>query len=808
MDPYYSLYTEPCDDSSYKPLQFFIAQSMPIPETTVLPSGVEVPSYCHSVLKGDMQLIEKARSEKKDINVTFNNTPRCLLHYGVLAEVPKEERYRNLKKLVDLGADREQRDEHGRTPLHLAFLLGDTKAVDVLLEAGCDITANCHGNNLIHLATISGNLDMFHKVQEFGFDPQELTEYGFTTVHLAACYNQHQMIPLLKRYGVDVNQRNEILADVTSPFRQAIMPVGLSYYLLYASKNLRGKACTFVEFMHTHSNLFQSEIFHTNVAESNLIGNPPLVLATCLGFLQSVKALVNNGANPSCVDSNGLSPLDLACTMDHFEVVKYLSDQQESHDESIGQSSILSAAMFGDVDIVEYLVGMSSADFAISEPDSTFPPITLAHIAALMNRPDILQFALTIECKSSTNRPREANYLLVCSILGSLLKDSISKAEPLIAPLFQVTEESKCAVLSAILDMPGCEPMEIVPLINVCAVDIAVMLCQSTTLSVMMDRVKVLNRLVCCPTSAIIDPPIPMLHLCVCSYALLPDLLRTDESDSEELNFLRSFDLSIDDFRNTFDVFLKHGFDINVVSDDLTCLDIAICMEVPMPEVESYLRSHGALTSEQLNTKKQKVELTEKMEELMVENQELKLQNKELSRKMDVILKQLSPLFSFLNPGSNPPTQLVTTPSPSVTSPSPAVILSTLLPAMSVTTISPSVPVMIPPPVPDTTPTDPFLTTPTVNQLNQIIIRQIALDWYSVGLHLEIEVLTLKIIEADVYPPSVEKCCCTMFTKWLSHDEGTGGAPRRWRTVLKALKDAGYTSLVGDVERVLFEQNQ
>ena len=105
------------------------------------------------------------------------------------------------------------------------------------------------------------------------------------------------------------------------------------------------------------------------------------------------------------------------------------------------------------------------------------------------------------------------------------------------------------------------------------------------------------------------------------------------------------------------------------------------------------------------------------------------------------------------------------------------------------------------------TPTDPLLTTPTLHQLNQRVIRQIALDWYSVGLHLDIEALTLQIIEADIHPPSVERCCHTMFTRWLSHDEGTGGAPRLWRTVLKALKNVGYNTLVGDVERTLFEQN-
>ena len=98
---------------------------------------------------------------------------------------------------------------------------------------------------------------------------------------------------------------------------------------------------------------------------------------------------------------------------------------------------------------------------------------------------------------------------------------------------------------------------------------------------------------------------------------------------------------------------------------------------------------------------------------------------------------------------------------------------------------------------------DPLLTTPTLHQLNQFLVRQVALDWHPVGLHLEIEALTLQIIEADIYPPSVEKCCRTMFTKWLAHDEGTGGAPRHWRTVLKALKIVGYTSLVEDMERTL-----
>ena len=112
----------------------------------------------------------------------------------------------------------------------------------------------------------------------------------------------------------------------------------------------------------------------------------------------------------------------------------------------------------------------------------------------------------------------------------------------------------------------------------------------------------------------------------------------------------------------------------------------------------------------------------------------------------------------------------------------------------------------------NTTPTNPFktahtgplMTTPTLSGLNRQVIPHVFLDWQSVGHHLEIDLFVMEIIDDD-YHGDVEKCCRTMFTRWLSHDEGTGGAPRLWRTVLKALKNVGYIRLVGDVERTLFE---
>ena len=819
----YFLFTHAESDlDSYKPLKVFIEQSMPIPKTVVLPLGVEVPSYCRSILKGDMQLIEKARSEKKDINVTSNNTPRCLLHYGVFAKVPEEEKYRNLKKLVDLGADREQRDKHGRTPLHFAVLLGDTKAVDVLLEAGCDTTAKCHDNNLMHLATISGDPDMFHKVRELGFDPCSPTEYGFTSMHLAALYNQHQLIPLLKHYGVDVNRCSE--AETTAlHLHQAVMMLDLGQKLSptlldvtpfqsYVLQNIESQStrtaitCVIDYYGDVQAQTCAQELLQFEDRDAKL---HPLICATMLGFSQTVKVLVDLGADTNCLYAN-LTPLYWSAAIGHLELVKYFFFKCKS--ESSSNSNLLWLPVIsGAADVVEFLVE-NIMILVHDNPDSEFDSANLVDVAAIMNRPEILKFALEMEHKGVFQKSllcEDPNKILQIVLLLASVMNIITKTIPALAPVLAVTKERQSQVVSTIVDVPGYDPLQAISTegdVALTLLDSAIFLSQPVAVDIILNDLKQKRIL---PKHTVILKPgsrkvLSFFHVCVLSPYFVAFSLRVDLP----LNYI------IDDLKSTCDTLVKYGYDINSPDcNGCTCLDYAIALDPELTDIVDFLRSRGACTSGdrqalEVENKKLKSEvkgLVKKLVEVEKRNQELKLQNENLSRKMDVILKHLSPLAPFLNPGSNPPTPSTFL----MTNPSPAVTVATPLPTMPVTTKLPSVPVsMRSHPVPDDTPTNPLLTTPTLHQLNRLIIRQIALDWYSVGLHLEIEVVNLQIIEEDIYPPSVEKCCRTMFTKWLSHDEGTGGAPRLWRTVLKALKNARYNTVVEDVERELFEQNQ
>jgi GTPase SAR1 family protein len=96
----------------------------------------------------------------------------------------------------------------------------------------------------------------------------------------------------------------------------------------------------------------------------------------------------------------------------------------------------------------------------------------------------------------------------------------------------------------------------------------------------------------------------------------------------------------------------------------------------------------------------------------------------------------------------------------------------------------------------------PLQATPTLHILDTHVIQHTALDWNKVAENLEIDISILKAIETS-YPDNAKHCCYEMFSRWLDHVTGTGDSPRTWKSVLIALRTAGYVTLVGDMEKLL-----
>ena len=94
----------------------------------------------------------------------------------------------------------------------------------------------------------------------------------------------------------------------------------------------------------------------------------------------------------------------------------------------------------------------------------------------------------------------------------------------------------------------------------------------------------------------------------------------------------------------------------------------------------------------------------------------------------------------------------------------------------------------------------PLLSTPTLNELNQLVVWRVAAQWYPLGLSLGVEPTVLATIMAN-HPGDVEGACRDLLCRWLSRGPGTGEQPRVWLSVLTAIRETVGETIAEEVER-------
>ena len=99
-------------------------------------------------------------------------------------------------------------------------------------------------------------------------------------------------------------------------------------------------------------------------------------------------------------------------------------------------------------------------------------------------------------------------------------------------------------------------------------------------------------------------------------------------------------------------------------------------------------------------------------------------------------------------------------------------------------------------------PLDPLLSAPTLDELNQLVVWQVAAEWYQVGVFLDVRAAVLNTIKKDHHNDSVG-ACENLLNRWLSREPGTGKQDRVWLSVLEAVKEAMGKEVAGEIEREL-----
>ena len=115
-----------------------------------------------------------------------------------------------LQELIAAGANVNQQDHDGSTPLYFAAFRGHQTVVQTLIAAGANVhQANNDGVSPLHLAIICGNQAVIQTLIAAGANVNQVI-YGQTPLHLAAEYGQQAVVETLIEAGANVNQRDHI----------------------------------------------------------------------------------------------------------------------------------------------------------------------------------------------------------------------------------------------------------------------------------------------------------------------------------------------------------------------------------------------------------------------------------------------------------------------------------------------------------------------------------------------------------------------------------------------------------------------
>lgn len=221
---------------------------------------------------------------------------------GSLHQAIKDQDLEKVRKLLNAGANVNEEDDEGDTPLQIAIFIGNVEIVKLLLDHDADI------NNVNEVSALQFSLqwrsDLFELVRVLVFASANVNDAcvdtGRTALHFAAMNNDVSFIHHLFSRGASVNRKD---GDKQTPLH------------VVGSK----------EYNKTHVD--SAKVLLINGADVNAINNDlqtPLQCAIDRGDFQVAKILVEAGSNIDSAGQSGETTLHLAVRKSDVSGVKEL----------------------------------------------------------------------------------------------------------------------------------------------------------------------------------------------------------------------------------------------------------------------------------------------------------------------------------------------------------------------------------------------------------------------------------------------------------------------------------------------------
>ncbi len=201
--------------------------------------------------------------------------------------------------LLDNGAEVNQTNKDGTTPLYITCQKGHVDMARLLLEKGAKVNqTNKYGITPLLIACHKGHVDTARLLLEKGAEVDQTDKYDCTPLWIACQKGHVDTARLLLDNGAEVN-----LAD-----RNGYTP------------------------LHVACEKDQVDIARllldngAEVARSTKEGFTPLHAACQKGRVDAARLLLDNGADVNPVDTNGFTPLHVACSYGHIDIARLLLD--------------------------------------------------------------------------------------------------------------------------------------------------------------------------------------------------------------------------------------------------------------------------------------------------------------------------------------------------------------------------------------------------------------------------------------------------------------------------------------------------
>uniref|UniRef100_A0A8B9IVL3 Ankyrin repeat domain 52 n=1 Tax=Amazona collaria TaxID=241587 RepID=A0A8B9IVL3_9PSIT len=321
---------------------------------------------------------------------TFGNTALHIACYMGQDAVANE--------LVNYGANVNQPNEKGFTPLHFAAVsTNGALCLELLVNNGADVNFQSkEGKSPLHMAAIHGRFTRSQILIQNGSEIDCADKYGNTPLHVAARYGHELLISTLMTNGADTARRGihdmfPLHLAVLFGFSDCCRKLLSSGFDINTPDNL-GRTC-----LHAAASGGNVECLNlllssgADLRRRDKFGRTPLHYAAANGSYQCTVTLVTAGASVNEADCKGCTPLHYAAASDTYRsCLEFLLDNgaDPSLRDKQGYTAVHYAAAYGNRQNLELVrepqspCALLEMSFNCLEDVESTVPVSPLHLAA------------------------------------------------------------------------------------------------------------------------------------------------------------------------------------------------------------------------------------------------------------------------------------------------------------------------------------------------------------------------------------------------------------------------------------------